>query len=172
MTTVDNTLRIFDIELNGAVLGLCRLPGRFGNMEDDCDVISQWSPDVVVSFVQASEFDEGHFQVFAKHLGEIKTCFVHMPIDDFAAGAPNDPRWLDVQMQVDPVVQSQGRVLFHCYGGCGRSGMGVLRTLVDAGRDPAFALAQLRTIRPCAIETAEQLAWATHDRLNWDEVRG
>ena len=45
-------------------------------------------------------------------------------------------------------------------GGCGRSGMAVLRLMIEAGEDAETALARLRTIRPCAIETDAQMAWA------------
>ncbi len=53
-----------------------------------------------------------------------------------------------------------GRIALHCMGGCGRSGMLALRLMVRAGEAPEAALARLRAARPCAIETAAQLAWA------------
>ena len=54
-----------------------------------------------------------------------------------------------------------GRVLVHCKGGCGRSGMIVLRLMVAAGEAPLVALERLRGIHPEAIETSGQLNWAT-----------
>ena len=53
-----------------------------------------------------------------------------------------------------------GRVLVHCFGGCGRSGMAALRLLVELGEDPDEALARIRAVRSCAVETEAQMAWA------------
>jgi len=57
-------------------------------------------------------------------------------------------------------LQTGGSVLVHCKGGCGRSGMAALRLMVEAGEDPHLAFARLRDVRPCAVETEAQLAWA------------
>ncbi|MDH5531227.1 MAG: protein phosphatase, partial [Paracoccaceae bacterium] len=45
--------------------------------------------------------------------------------------------------------------------GCGRSGMAVLRLMVEAGEPVDVALIRLRKVRPCAVETDAQLAWAS-----------
>ncbi len=63
-----------------------------------------------------------------------------------------------------------GRVLAHCYGGCGRSGMVLMRLMVEAGEDADPALERLRDARPCAVEAKEQRAWAgipMFDRSGW-----
>ena len=52
-------------------------------------------------------------------------------------------------------------MVVHCMGGCGRSGMILLRLMIDAGETPDSALARLRTARPCAVETKAQMRWAT-----------
>ncbi|SMY06745.1 hypothetical protein LOM8899_00875 [Flavimaricola marinus] len=55
-----------------------------------------------------------------------------------------------------------GKVLVHCFGGCGRSGMAVLRLMIEAGEDGATALTRLQELRPCAVETEAQRVWAFH----------
>lgn len=57
-------------------------------------------------------------------------------------------------------LRNGGKVLAHCRGGCGRSGMAVLRLMVELGEAPDVALARLRDARPCAVETQAQLDWA------------
>ncbi|MDG0986802.1 MAG: protein-tyrosine phosphatase family protein, partial [Paracoccaceae bacterium] len=52
------------------------------------------------------------------------------------------------------------RILVHCRGGCGRTGMIVLRIMVEFGENPDKALQRLRRIRPCAVETKDQENWA------------
>jgi protein-tyrosine phosphatase len=57
-------------------------------------------------------------------------------------------------------LRSGGRVLVHCFGGCGRSGMAALRLMVAAGEGPESALHRLRASRACAVETEAQRLWA------------
>ena len=38
----------------------------------------------------------------------------------------------------------------------------VLRLMIEAGEASVEALERLREVRPCAVETKEQLAWAIH----------
>ena len=51
-------------------------------------------------------------------------------------------------------------VAVHCRAGIGRSGMVALRLMIEAGEAPDDALARLRTVRPCGVETTEQMHWA------------
>jgi len=57
-------------------------------------------------------------------------------------------------------LQGGGRVLIHCRGGCGRSGMAALRLMIESGEEAGAALSRLRALRPCAVETEAQMAWA------------
>ena len=38
--------------------------------------------------------------------------------------------------------------------------MALLRLMAEAGEDVDMALARLRSVRPCAVETTAQQAWA------------
>jgi hypothetical protein len=38
--------------------------------------------------------------------------------------------------------------------------MAVLRLMIEAGEEPGEALARLRAVRACAVETDAQLEWA------------
>ena len=51
------------------------------------------------------------------------------------------------------------RVLVHCKGGLGRTGLVAARLLVEFGVAPADAVARVRAARPGAIETERQLAY-------------
>ena len=57
-------------------------------------------------------------------------------------------------------INNGDRILVHCRGGCGRTGMIVLRIMIEFGEDPDEALKRLRKIRPCAVETNSQENWA------------
>ena len=85
----------------------------------------------------------------------------HLPIPDFGAPPPEvDALWPEVSTLAHGILDKGGHVLAHCYGGGGRAGMALLRLMVEAGEDVEPALARLRQVRPCAVETANQEAWA------------
>ena len=85
----------------------------------------------------------------------------HLPVTDL--GAPSLETcalWPEASEVAHRALDGGGRVLAHCYGGCGRSGMALLRLMAEAGEDVDMALARLRSVRPCAVETTAQQAWA------------
>lgn len=84
--------------------------------------------------------------------------WLHVPVVDF--GVPPTMNWNSLRDRVLADLDRGGRVLVHCFGGCGRSGMMALRLMIAAGEDADAALARLRQIRPCAVETDAQMAWA------------
>lgn len=48
------------------------------------------------------------------------------------------------------------KVLIHCRGGLGRTGVVAARLLIEAGTEPDLAAKLVRAARPGAIETWEQ----------------
>ena len=85
-----------------------------------------------------------------------------LPMQDF--GAPTArivANWDDISPTAHRILTQGGKVLAHCKGGCGRSGMMLLRILCETGEEPATALIRLRTVRPCAVETDAQKDWAS-----------
>ena len=101
----------------------------------------------------------------AQHLGadlqETGTRWSHLPIVDFGRPTTDlEEEWHETSRTALSALQGGGRVLIHCRGGCGRSGMAALRLMIEAGEDPHEALMRLRAVRPCAVETDGQLRWA------------
>ena len=68
--------------------------------------------------------------------------------------------YIRANMNIRQQIDGGGRILIHCRGGCGRTGMIVLRVMIEFGEDPDKALKRLRKIRPCAVETKPQEIWA------------
>lgn len=87
--------------------------------------------------------------------------WVHLPVKDFGGLKQRQAAdWPELSARLRDTVQGGGRVLVHCRGGLGRSGMILLRLMCELGENPERALERLRTVRPGAVETAEQMAWA------------
>jgi predicted protein tyrosine phosphatase len=152
--------RIETIELpNGARLGICPLPGRFGAALADLAEIARWSPDIVVSMTEPAEMARHNVEDMEGLLASAGLAHCAFPIRDF--GTPDAPGdWPALSARLHAILDHGGAVLAHCYGGQGRSGMVLLRLMVERGEAPEAALARLRAVRPGAVETDAQFAWA------------
>ncbi len=156
---------IHDLAVGGGRLGLCRLPGRDASYDVDLSRILDWQPDLVLSMTTLPEMAGAGAAHLGEDLARNGIGWRHLPIVDFGApGQGVEAVWPEVSALAAGILSSGGGVLAHCYGGCGRSGMAVLRLMVEAGEDAQAALIRLRAVRPCAVETEAQLAWATAPR--------
>ena len=142
---------VVDWSLGAGRVALSPLPSsdaEFGKVRD-------WAPDVVVSLTSPDEMGSA--------LGRLQAGgwdWLHTEITDF--GTPDaafERDWPEMSAKLVARMQDGGRVLVHCRGGCGRSGMVVLALMLVAGDRPTDALRRLRARRPCAVETDAQLAW-------------
>lgn len=157
---------IANIEMeNGACLGICPLPGRAGALETDLRAITEWAPDLVVSLTEQSEMHAAGAGDLGKLLADRKVSWEHMPIVDFGTPEIGDrTRWGALGERIGSIIDDAGRILVHCKGGRGRSGMVLMRVMIERGVDPEEALQRLRAARPGAVETDEQFAWAAHTK--------
>jgi hypothetical protein len=145
----------------GGRIGLCRLPGRGGNLVRDVCVIREWSPAIVVSMTGTAEMTELGAGDLPTLLGGAGITWRHFPVVDF--GVPEVeilPQWAELSSTLHARLDVGESVLLHCRGGLGRSGMIALRLLVERGEVADAALARLRMVRPGAVETEAQGEWA------------
>jgi protein-tyrosine phosphatase len=152
---------IHELAVGGGALALSPMPGRTRHYYTDWQRLEAWRPDMVLTMTAQAELDRKGAGTLGVDLRKAGVTWHHLPIFDF--GVPDgvvDAAWPDVAAEVLACLARSGRVLVHCYGGCGRSGMAVLRLMIAAGETADLALARLRTVRPCAVETDAQLAWA------------
>ncbi|WP_166416831.1 phosphatase domain-containing putative toxin [Cochlodiniinecator piscidefendens] len=156
------SFEITTLSAGGGALGICPCPGKFGQYAQDFDQIREWQPSLVLSMTETQEFTRVGADTFPQDLSNAGIDWRHLPIVDF--GAPNAAivaKWLEVSPYAKKTLSDGGRVLVHCMGGCGRSGMVLLRLMVELGESPEIALKRLRAVRPCAVETEGQYAWAS-----------
>lgn len=162
---------IAEIRLGNGWLGISPIPGRTGHYERDLSAILRWGADAVLTMTTAPELDHAGAAGFGKDLAAAGVAWWHLPIPDFGAPPPETAAlWPDASSAAHEVLGAGGRVLAHCFGGCGRSGMALMRLMVEAGEDADYALARLRDARPCAVERESQRAWAAipmYERNGW-----
>ncbi len=157
---------IYALQVGGGTLAISPLPGRYGDYGTDLDLIASWAPGIVLSMTTEVEMLQHGARNFGADIQGRACRWVHLPIDDF--GVPGQDvleQWPDASASARQALSGGGRVLVHCKGGCGRSGMIALRLMIECGEKPRDALARLRSVRPCAVETDEQLQWASTGRM-------
>lgn len=149
------------LPVGGGILALSPVPGAGGDYSGDLEHIAGWRPAIVISLTTVAELAVVGAAGLGQDVQDRGARYVHLPIADFGVpDALTRAAWPDVGARARRALGGGGRVLIHCRGGCGRSGMIALRLMIEAGEAPDEALARLRAVRPCAIETAAQLDWA------------
>jgi len=145
----------------GGTLALSPMPGRTRHYGADRDRLLAWRPDIVLTMCEMPELARKGSAGLGEDVTQNGGLWLHLPVADFTAPRADDGAWAGISDRVRATLHRGGRVLVHCFGGCGRSGMAALRLLVDGGMEPGAALAALRQARPCAVETDAQMIWAT-----------
>ncbi len=150
-------MEIASIEIAGRMRGICPMPGRLGDYAGDLAALLAWSPGLVVTLAETDELAARGAANLPTDLAAAGVDWLHLPIPDF--GTP--PRALRENWPaLSARLLATDRMVVHCMGGCGRSGMMLLRLMVDAGEVADIALSRLRAARPCAVETKAQMRWA------------
>lgn len=150
-------MQIAQIRVADGVLGICPMPGRTGDYPGDLAAMLDWRPDLVLTLAEAGELAARGAASLPTDLAAAHVDWLHLPIPDFGTPpAALRAAWADTSARL----RATPRLLVHCMGGCGRSGMIALRLMVEAGEAPEPALTRLRAARPCAVETKAQMRWA------------
>lgn len=140
-------------------------PGRLAiaslpRSEDDFDRIAEWRADLVLSLVEEIEAPQPDGRTLSDVFGSAGIRCLRAPIADFdAPDAMFEAEWPATLGHALAVLNEGGRVVAHCRGGKGRSGMIAAALLIAGGMAPADAIAEVRRSRPAAIETARQERW-------------
>jgi len=152
---------VYAVSAGQGILAISPMPGVGGDFAGDVQHLIEWKPALVVSLVSEAELATAGATGLGPRLVDAGARWEHLPIHDF--GVPDDAfdeAWPVVSANARRALTGGGRILVHCRGGCGRSGMVALRLMIELGEAPDDALARLRAVRPCAVETPQQMAWA------------
>jgi ADP-ribosyl-[dinitrogen reductase] hydrolase len=145
-------------------LGLTICPGKKDaymgwdrNLDDDLRVIRHWGAGTVISLIEPHEFT----LLLVSDLGEaamrMGMAWIHLPIRD--VNVPDhrfESGWQTVGPAIHQRLDAGERILIHCRGGMGRTGLVAARILVERGCAPRDAIHRVRAVRPGAIETRAQ----------------
>lgn len=147
---------IAPLPLRHGTLALSPLPALPENRE----AVAAFRPALVVSMTEAAEMAALGADDLPDWLAARGIDWAHFPVADFGI-PPQGADWPRLAQRIAATLDGGGKVLVHCRGGLGRSGMVALKLMVDSGEPPENALERLRAVRPGAVETAAQFDWAT-----------
>ena len=152
---------VTEISIGPALLGLSPLPGLNGDFPADIKEILNWMPSAIISLTEKKEMENLGMRGFHSVMAKKNISWLHFPIKDFGTvDKHREVLWNTISKNVHQKINEGSRILVHCRGGCGRTGMIVLRIMVEFGENPDKALQRLRKICPCAVETKDQENWA------------
>jgi protein-tyrosine phosphatase len=154
-------MEIFDVEAGAGRVAIAPMPGLFLPLEEDVAEIAGWGARLVLSIVDTGELAHVGEGSLGHLLAAREIEWIHLPVGDFGAPSGEVERlWPAASQAAHGHLDGGGKVLVHCRGGCGRSGMVALRLLVERGEEAGQALLRLRAVRSCAVENDGQFSWA------------
>lgn len=173
-TSLSHPLRINRLQLGNlpGELGLTFCPGKRGdaiyggrwdrNLAQDLEVIKAWSPSVVITILEPHEFSLLGVPELPAVMAYQDFEWLHLCIRD--SDTPDERfenAWIKEAPRLTAILAQGGRILIHCRGGLGRTGVVAALLLMEAGATPDEAIARVREARPGAIETWEQFQYLT-----------
>jgi len=153
-------------DAKGAI-GLTLCPGKHDpvamsgawarDLDTDLAAIRAWGAVALVSLIEDHEFVLLRVPDLGSRAQALGLDWHHLPIMDVSVpGAAFESRWQHSGPVFVSLLQRGERLVVHCRGGLGRSGLVAARLLVELGVDPGEAIRRVRAARPGAIETDEQ----------------
>ncbi|MCC2638233.1 MAG: phosphatase [Moraxellaceae bacterium] len=168
-TSDSHPLRIHPLAVPGLVgeIGLTFCPGKKsdslygGRWERDLDkdlaVIRQWGTTAVVTVMERHEFGLLGVPEFPEVMAREPLQWHLLRIRDSDVPAPDfEDAWPAVSTELQSRLRRGERIVIHCRGGLGRTGLVAARLLIELGVPAKDAVQRIRDCRPGAIETWEQ----------------
>src|ERR1035437_3952685 len=144
-------------------LGLTTCPGKKDlykwnrDLDEDLSVIRKWGASTVVTLIEEREFallDVGRLGEQVQALG---MRWIHLPIRDVDVPDQRfEQDWAVSGPEIHRRIRAGEKILIHCRGGLGRTGLVAGLILVERGYEPHDAIQQVRAVRHGAIETVAQ----------------
>lgn len=167
-TSITDPIQIPTLAAARGRIGISFCPGKQGpalagfdwkrDLATDLDAVRDWGAAAVVSLIEDHE-------IALLRVGELETSvavrgmeWFHLPIPDVTApGANFEKRWRTAGARLRGMLTKGENIFVHCRGGLGRAGTVAARLLIELGVANAnSAIAQVRAVRPGAIETNAQ----------------
>lgn len=169
-TSHTHPLRIDDVDIPGipGMIGITLCPGKIQSasvsgawerdLRIDIQTVKSWDATVWLNLLTTKEMLDLRVEDLEVAVKGSGIRYYRLPIEDSdVPDATFEETWKTAGAQFREVLFRGGKILIHCKGGLGRSGMIAARLLVELGAaTPEEAIRQVRASRPGAIETRAQ----------------
>ncbi|EXI81781.1 MAG: hypothetical protein AW10_00967 [Candidatus Accumulibacter appositus] len=168
-TSDTDPIRIDAVQPAGgcALIGMSFCPGKkqrnakAGHWQRDLAAdlarIHQWGSRMIISLVEAHEFEELQVATLPDDVDRLGMKLRHLPIPDISLpGKSFNERWPELGREIMSTLQAGQRVFLHGKGGLGQTGTIAAYLLIESGMSAEEAIVQVRLARPDTIETAIQ----------------
>lgn len=166
-TSLTHPIRVDAHPVSGGLLGMTFCPGKHGDslngaawardIEADLAALKVWGASLVVTLMEWHEFALLRVPDLDARVAAHGMAWAHLSIPD--QGVPGRAfavAWPRVRAELLSQLNLGGRVVLHCRGGLGRTGLVAAVLLIETGMAAEEAIRAVRRIRPRAIETDEQ----------------
>jgi ADP-ribosyl-[dinitrogen reductase] hydrolase len=173
-TSETSPLQIAEVQTGPStgIIGMTICPGKVDaarrwnrDLCMDTEDITTWGASTVVTLIEDHEFRLLGVKDMERHVHDCGMKWLHLPITDVSVPDQRfEDAWKTAGAEIHRLLNAGERILIHCRGGLGRTGLVAGRILVERGVQPKEAIRQIRAVRPHAIETREQEAYVMNSR--------
>ncbi len=154
----------------GGLIGMTISPGKDENagsrysdghwkrdLSLDLKVIRDWETQALVTLIEQFEFELLSVPELPEKTRELGIRWIHLPIVDvWVPDKAFEEEWVTAGEELRRILRDGGRIVLHCRGGLGRTGLVAARLLIEFGMAPQEAIRRVRAARPGTIQTREQ----------------
>lgn len=171
-TSLTHPIRIDPLAVGGGLLGLTFCPGKRANslygppwdrdLGADLDAVRDWGAHLIITLMEQFELDRFRVPDLPERAAERGIGWTHLPIID--GDVPRDPFlsvWPSARADLLRRLDAGERILIHCRGGLGRTGVLAAMLLMEHGAGPAEAIARVRAAREDTVENEQQERFLT-----------
>lgn len=167
-TSETHLLQIAEIESPaGGFIGMTFCPGKRDpgamtgpwdrDLLTDLKVVSAWRTRVLITLMEDHELVQLGVPAIGETTRSLGMTWYHLPIRDVSVpDSYFEIAWKRAGAELRQRLIAGARIVIHCKGGLGRTGLIAARLLIELGESPGRALRHVRKERPGAVETREQ----------------